>query len=175
MGSSTATARAFRGHVDDTIVLKLTGPIRFVAAQALRHFVDDLQSADPDDGVLIDVRGVDAIDSTGMGVLARIGRTSLERRGRRAIIVCPENDVATTLRSAAFDEVFVMLDACPYDDDALTLAEVPLARPVSSPELDLGRIVLDAHKELVSVSERNVAVYRDVIAALEAELMGARR
>ena len=81
MGSSTATARAFRGHVDDMTVLKLTGPIRFVAAQALRCFVDDLQSADPDDCVLVDVRGVDVIDSTGMGVLARIGRTSLERRG----------------------------------------------------------------------------------------------
>jgi anti-anti-sigma factor len=176
MGSSTATPRAFHGHVESTAVLKLTGPIRFVAAQAIRHFVDDLPSADPDDGVLIDLRAVDVIDSTGMGVLARIGRTSLERRGRRAVIVCPQNDVATTLRSASFDEVFVMLETCPYDDEDAELAEVPLVvRPASSPELDLGRVVLDAHRELVGVSERNMDAYRDVIVALEAELLRPRR
>jgi anti-anti-sigma factor len=171
---ATATApRAYYGHVDGTFVLKLAGPIRFVAAQALRVVVDGLIAGERA-GVLIDLRSVDVIDSTGMGLLARVGRSSIQH-GRRASIACADNDVAITLRSAAFDELFVMLEGYPFDDEGATLAEVPLdAPPGTSAELGLGRVILDAHRDLAGVSERNRAAYRDVIAALEADLLAAQ-
>jgi len=165
----TSAPRAFYGQVDATSVLRLTGPIRYVAAQALRQRVDELFRADARAGVLVDLSAVDAIDSTAMGLLARIGRASLRRSARRAVLACPENDVAATLRAAAFDELFVMLEQYPFDESATTLAELPLDR-TSAPSLELGRIVLDAHRDLASVSARNVEAYRDVIAALEADL-----
>jgi anti-anti-sigma factor len=168
--SAPPVPHAYFGHVQSTSVLRLTGPIRFVAAQALRRFVDELIEGVEDGGVLIDLRAVELIDSTGMGLLARIGRNSLQRLGRRAVIACPENDVATCLRSVAFDELFVMMDTYPFDDDA-ALAEVALAGECgTATEGGLGRVILDAHRELASVSERNLAAYRDVIAALEADL-----
>lgn len=176
MAGSTAAPHAYFGHVDSTSVLRLTGPIRFVTAQALRSFVDDLVAGVDHGGVLIDLRGVEVIDSTGMGLLARIGRTSLQRLGRRAVIACPDNDVATCLRSVAFDELFVLLDTYPFEEDAAPLAEVPLdALGGASAELGLGRIILDAHRDLASVSARNLEAYRDVIAALEADLQAAQR
>jgi anti-anti-sigma factor len=168
-----AIPHVYFGQVESTSVLKLTGPIRFVAAQALRQFVDTLIARVDHGGVLIDLRWVDVIDSTGMGLLARIGRTSLQRLGRRAVIACPNNDVAICLRSVAFDELFVMLETYPFDDDGPALAEIPLAANGCGPtadELGLGRVILDAHRDLASVSERNLAAYRDVIAALEADL-----
>jgi anti-anti-sigma factor len=180
---SGAVPHVYFGHVESTSVLKLTGPIRFVAAQALRQFVDALIAEVDHGGVLIDLRRVDVIDSTGMGLLARIGRTSLQRFGRRAVIACPNNDVATCLRSVAFDELFVMLEAYPFDDDGRTLAEVPLGNGNGNvnacgnvaDELGLGRVILEAHRDLASVSERNLAAYRDVIAALEADLRATQR
>jgi anti-anti-sigma factor len=168
---------AYYGHVDGTLVLRLSGPIRFLACQALRSFVDGLRGGDDQD-VLIDLRDVQSIDSTGMGLLARIGRSSLESRGRRAAIACPGNDIATTLRSAAFDTLFVMLDAYPFDDHDATFAEMPLGGggpdAGGDAEVSLGRVILDAHRDLASMSERNVEVYRDVIAALETELRATR-
>ena len=169
MGTNGASPHAYYGHVDGAAVLRLTGPVRFVAAQALRHFVDDRMSID-DGGIVLDLRSIDCIDSTGMGLLARIGRASL-RLGRRASIVCGDRDITTTLRSAAFDELFVMLDAYPFDDEAATLAEVPLdGRPGTTGDLGLGRIILEAHRDLASLSDRNLEAYREVIAALEADL-----
>lgn len=171
---STVTPRASHGHVEDALVLVLSGPIRFVTAQALRRYVDELLASESD-GVLVDLRGVTVIDSTGMGLLARIGRAAMNR-GRRAALVCPPNDVAVTLRSAAFDELFVMVDAYPFEEEPTSLTEVPLdALQGSASDLDLGRIILDAHRDLAGVSERNVEAYREVIAALEADLASAAR
>ena len=164
------TAHASYGLVDGTSVLRLTGPIRFVVAQELKRFVDDVLAREDGDGITIDLRAVDVIDSTGLGLIARIGSASLRRRGRRAVLVCPDNDVAVCLRSAAFDELFVMLDEYPYDED-VHLSEISLGPPPGGPaEPQLGRIILDAHRNLASISERNREAYRDVIAALEADL-----
>jgi anti-anti-sigma factor len=168
-------ARAFFGRADETLVLRLFGPIRFRSVRELRRFVDDVVAHDGggDDGVSLDLRGVDMIDSTGLGLLARVGRLSLEQRGRRAVIVCPDNDVATSLRSAAFDQLFLMLDEYPYRDSA-PFTEIALEPPDggSAGEPELGRMILDAHRDLAAISERNLEVYRDVIAALEADLGG---
>jgi anti-anti-sigma factor len=154
-------------------VLRLAGQIRFVTVGGLRRFVDEVVAREDADGVTIDLRDVAVIDSTGLGLLARIGSASLRRCARRAVIVCPDNDVAICLRSAAFDELFVMLDEYPYEDDA-PLAEVSLEpRESGAAEPHLGRVILDAHRDLACISERNREVYRDVIAALEAELRAA--
>ncbi len=176
MERPSSAPHAYYGHVDGTLVLRLCGPIRFVACQALRGFVDGLRTSEED--VLIDLRDVQTIDSTGMGLLARIGRSSLEGRGRRAAIACPCNDIATTLRSAAFDTLFVMLDAYPFDEHDAGFTEMPLGAGApdggSDAQLTLGRVILDAHRDLASMSEHNVEVYRDVITALEAELRATR-
>ncbi len=162
-------ARAFHGSVDGASVLRLSGPVRFMVARALRRIVDDVIAHDDGGGVAIDLRTVDVIDSTALGLLARIGSASLRRRGRRAVLICPDNDVATCLRSAALDELFVMLDEYPYDD-SVPLAEIALEMPAGGAEPELGRLILDAHRDLARISERNLAVYGDVIAALEADL-----
>lgn len=165
-----SSARARWGKCERTAVLQLAGPIRHVAARALRTFVDDVLAREECDTVLIDLRGVEQIDSTGLGLLARIGRCALEARHRRAVIVCPANDVATTLRSAAFDTLFVMTEGFPFDEPA-ALTEVPLRSALQEAnDPASGRVILEAHRELASLGEENCRAYQDVIASLEAEL-----
>ncbi len=158
------------GHVDHTAVLTFQGQIRHVAAGALRSFVDEVVAADEADTVVIDLSGVEFLDSTGMGLLARIGRHSLEDHGRRAVIVCPDNDVAITLRSACFDKLFVMTEYFPFEHPA-QLFDVPLSPPLGEgAETAQGRVILEAHQDLSSLGEQNREAFKDVIAALEADL-----
>lgn len=164
------TTRAFFGNGNHTSVLELRGPVRFVAARALRTFFDNAIAWSDTDTVIIDLRGVDLIDSTGLGLLARIGRASLESVGRRAVIICGDNDVAACLRSAAFDKLFVMIEEYPFDE-RVPLVEVPLNLPdAAHPDRSLGRLILDAHRDLASVSDGNRGAYGEIIAALEADL-----
>src|SRR5512138_2364531 len=92
------TPKAFYGHLEHSAILALKGQIRYVDARVLRSFIDDVLTREQDDSMIIDLRELEAIDSTGLGLLAHVGRATLER-GRRSVIVCSVGDIVTCLRS----------------------------------------------------------------------------
>lgn len=166
-GSLQGDARVFCGYIDESLVLVLQGHVRYMTARSLRTFLDALLEQDANETVVIDLRGLDSIDSTGMGLLARVGRITLNH-GRRSVIVCPSHDVMTCLRSASFDTLFIMTDYWPFEREP-HLSEVPLES--RSPLSDvMGRVMLEAHRELAAMSEENRLAFSGVVAALEADL-----
>jgi len=165
-----ATARY--GHREQVSVLELAGELRYQQAPALRSFVDQVLLADGADTVILDLRRLACVDSTGLGLLARVGRATLERHARRAVILRPPQEVALCLRAAAFEVLFLVLDEPPFDAE-VALAEVPLAAGAEAPLL--GGVVLDAHRDLAELSDGNKAAYADVIATLDAQLEAKRR
>jgi anti-anti-sigma factor len=164
-----ATARAFRGRADHTSVLALMGEIRYRVARGLRQVIDSLMAERGCDTALVDLRELVLIDSTGMGLLARLGRATLEQYGRRAIIVCADEDIVTCLRAAAFDTLFVLVEKYPFDPEP-GLDEVVLDSKADPGGRVMGRLVLDAHRDLASLSDGNRRVFGAVVDALESEL-----
>ncbi|GMU59058.1 MAG: STAS domain-containing protein [Myxococcales bacterium] len=160
------SSRASFGRREGTALVVLRGQVRYPEARALRRFVDEVVLPAGCDTVFIDVSSVDAIDSTGMGLLARIGRATVEKHGRRAILVGPGRDVAPCLRAAAFDSLFHLVDAFPYEPQ-VEVHEVPL---VPEPGPPLARVMLDAHQTLAELAERNRAAFADVISVLDEEV-----
>jgi anti-anti-sigma factor len=154
------------GRSLDAIVLVLEGRVHYAFTAHLRALFDELSERLADETLLVDLRPLEAIDSTGMGLLARLGRAALER-GRRGVIVCTNDDVSICLRSAAFDQLFVFLEHWPLEE-AMPLGEVPLGAGDFSPE-QLGHVMLEAHRDLATLSERNRQSFAAVISALEAE------
>jgi anti-anti-sigma factor len=159
--------RAFYGHLEQSPILALKGQIRYLEARVLRSFIDDLLRRDKEDNVIIDLRELEAIDSTGLGLLAHVGRTTLAR-GRRSVIVCSVRDIVTCLRSVAFDTMFLILEAWPFAGEA-NLAEVPLELHALPAEV-MARVMIEAHRDLAELSERNRRAFAAVISALEADL-----
>ena len=168
-----AIPRAFVAHSDRTTVLRLEGPLRYTTARALRKVVDDALARAPTELVILDLRATTFVDSTGLGLVARMGRLALARSGRRAVMVSPAKDVMTILLSAALNVLFVLVDEPPFGAPS-ELAEAPLGSENDQGDGSLGRVVLDAHRDLAALSAKNRAEYRDVISALEAELASAR-
>jgi anti-anti-sigma factor len=161
-------SRAFYGRLNELPVVVLKGAFRYMTARALRSFVDDLV-AQQSDTIIIDLRELEAIDSTGMGLLARLGRSTLQH-GRRSVIVCAAPDVTICLRSAAFDRLFVMVPEWPFEEEP-RVAEVPCE--IEEPQAEaLGRFMLEAHRDLASLSEANQKAFGGVVSALEAEIDG---
>jgi anti-anti-sigma factor len=162
--------RAFYGRLHEHPIVVLKGNIRYMTARALRGFIDELVT-ERNDAIILDLRELEAIDSTGMGLLARVGRSTLEH-GRRSVIVCNAPDVTMCLKSVAFDRLFVMLQQWPFPEEP-EVAEVPVQNQKLDPDA-LGRVVLDAHRELASLSDTNQREFGGVISRLEAELSGDR-
>jgi anti-anti-sigma factor len=169
--TAPAPPEAHYGHCEDALVLSFKGRLHYAAAEPVRAFFERVPARD-DETVIIDLRELVAIDSTGMGLLARVGRKTLER-GRRAVIVCSNDDVGICLRSAAFDRLFLLLDSWPLETE-VTMHEVPRDKTRLVPH-DLGRLMLEAHRELAGMSDENRRTFANVISALESEVGESRR
>jgi len=77
-------------------------------------------------------------------------------------ILSDRSDINSVLISMAFDEVFDIVTQAALE----TGAEKELARQGTDKET-LTRTVLEAHRALMELSERNEEMFRDVVTTLE--------
>lgn len=157
------------GHRDQLSWLAFDGAIRYPQARELKAFLEKVVIPEMGDTMVIDLRDVPAIDSTGLGLLASLGRHSLTQRSRRAVIVCPDGSVAQCLRAMQFDKLFTLTDRL---EPPAELVVQPV-EPPPSPAEPLSSVMLGAHRALSEVDERNRARFNDVLTLLEKA--GSRR
>lgn len=163
-----AEGKAYFGVADAWAVFRFEGRVRFTMAQGLDLFIDEALDGGSFDTILVDLRGTAQIDSTGIGLLARIGSHALSCLGRRAVLVCGPGDVEQAIRAVDFDRVFDLVALPPVEPTALE--EVPLDALARRSHRSQGRVVLDSHRDLMTVSDRNRQVFESVVGALEQEV-----
>ncbi len=158
------------GHHEQLSWLSLDGAVRYTDARKIKCFLDEVVLPQLSDTMVIDLRDVLSVDSTGLGLLAHIGRCSLKKFSRRAVILCPEGPVAQCLRAMQFDKLFTLTDSL-EPPAGLALDTVELER---TPPQGLAAIMLGAHRELCEVDEQNRARFTDVLDVLEREVAKRR-
>ncbi|MFO0599556.1 MAG: STAS domain-containing protein [Myxococcaceae bacterium] len=150
------------GRSDNTTWLKFEGPIRYTEAREVKSFLEREVVPQMTDTMVIDLREVDSVDSTGLGLLATIGKCSLSRHSRRAVIVCPEGNVAQCLRAMQFDKLFTFTEALEQPREVVLQ---PVA--LQTGHEPLVSVMLGAHEELASLDDRNKARFNDVVDVLQ--------
>lgn len=151
------------GHRDQLSWLCFEEAIRYTECRQLKAFLDQVVIPEMGDTMVIDLSGVPSIDSTGLGLLASIGRHSLEQFSRRAVILCPENQVAQCLRAMQFDKLFTLTNVLDVPEE-LPLTPVDPRAKAGEP---MANVMLNAHRELSDVDEQNRSRFSDVVEVLE--------
>lgn len=158
---------------DGIHVLRLLGEVRYPLAPALDAWVRRLVETAPlPAGLVIDLTAAEALDSTNLGLLARL---AVRLRGAgmpgRPTILCDRGDIQDVLLSMGFDEEFSLVHP---DGQTAAAGEGAPVEPVDADEATMARTVLDAHRALIEMSEANRALFADVVAQLEQETGGPR-
>ena len=149
-------------------VLRFIGEIRHPLAPALEQFLNGLLADEPA-GLIIELGSTRIIDSTCLGLLAR---TALQRRAQgspKIKIISPQADITEVLRSMSFDRLFDIVGDMPFGP----MEERELETAAGSDEDALLATMLEAHRTLMGLNERNRLQFKDVVGAMEAE--SARR
>ncbi len=155
----------FHARRGRTHVVKFVGDIRYTMGCSVDDFLDWLfQQGDLDD-ILVDLTETTSIDSTSLGLLAKIGNFLAERFQRTLTIVSTNEDVNTILDSVGFCDVFNVSDLPPCEVGVGT--ELPIGQPS---ETALARTLLEAHRLLCDLNEKNREEFRNVVEALESEV-----
>lgn len=151
-------------------VLRYFGRINYVLAPAIKQFADDLVDQGDVRGWVFDLTHAELLDSTNLGLLARLAVRSGAADPARSVIVSPSDDLNSVLRSMSFDQLFDIVTVAPPDETTQEGGE-DIAGPAAS-RRELGETMLDAHRALMALSDSGRLEFEQVVAALEAELSG---
>lgn len=152
------------GSHEGVQVLRFVGRIDYGLAPAVHQFVDGLFLGAPPAGFVIDLTQTESIDSTNLGLLARIANRMHERGGPRVTIVSHRQDINEVLLTMGFDEVFDLVEEVPSAGNG--------TRPLTTLAPDrnnLGRTMLMAHRTLMALNDRNRDQFADVVSLLEGQ------
>ncbi|MFC3608893.1 anti-sigma factor antagonist RssC [Stutzerimonas tarimensis] len=147
---------------DGTFVLKFIGEIRLTLCSALDGTIEQMFTAVNFSSIVIDLTETRSIDSTTLGLLAKLSILSREKVGLLPMLVTTNPDITRLLQSMGFDQVFNIVDSpLPQEDD---LTDLPVQD--QSEEVVKAKVI-EAHQILMSLNESNREAFRDLVSALE--------
>jgi len=149
---------------EGTYVLKLVGDVRVTLCATLDRFIEGMFCDISMNSVLIDLTEASGIDSTALGLLAKIAVHTQRRFKNRPTIISTNPSITMLLNSMGFDQIFNILHN--EDQRCGDLNELP---EVVSTERDVCCKVLDAHRTLMQLNKQNESTFKNVVAALEIE------
>ena len=146
-------------------VIKLEGDVRVVLCASLNDYMSTIFKSNTISRIIVDMVETEGVDSTTLGLLAKLAIYSNEKFNIRPIVFCPDESLYETLIVMGLDDVFEIIKSKQSDLD--NYQELPSASTSSA--IDIKKHVLTAHQFLSSINEKNKNEFLDLISALEKE------
>lgn len=143
-------------------VIKLLGDVRLTLCISFDSFIEKMFSDPSFISVVFDLTGAQAIDSTTLGLMAKISLLAQERHGLVPTLVSNNPSIDRILQTMGFSEIF-----CIVSEGQTQAGDAQSLCVDCADEGDVKAKVLEAHKILVGLNPANQAAFEDLIASLE--------
>jgi anti-anti-sigma factor len=147
---------------DQIPVLKLVGDVRVLMSSTIENFFQTIYSKAILDAMIVDLSETKGIDSTALGLLAKMAIQLRNRFNVKPSIISTNKNITRILKGMSFDIIFDIVEE-PLSNDA-EFGELSL---VSEPEDVIKRKVIIAHQALMTLSEENRIEFQDLVTALK--------
>lgn len=151
---------------DGVYVMKFVGDVRVTLCSSLDQFVDSMFSHVNFTSVLIDLTESDGIDSTTLGLLAKLSLESKKITGSVPMIISTREGITRLLMSMGFEKVFD-IHTEGLGSETICDGEGGELSAVDCPEDEVKEKVIEAHKMLMSLNAKNKATFSDLVQNLE--------
>lgn len=160
---------------DGVHLLKFVGDVRLTLGPAITQFIEHLRGCQGFRQIVIDLKETQGIDSTALGLLARVAICSRESFDCTPALISTDPDITRILRSMAMDQVcHLVTDPAQADEKEEEKALKELPCQAVSEEI-LREEVLMAHKTLMSLDSQNQQKFQDLVKTLEADKAARRQ
>ncbi len=149
---------------DGNYVLKFVGDVRLTLCSTLDLFLENMLDNEGFRTVIIDLTETEGIDSTSLGLIAKISVKMKRHHQLRPTIVSTNDDISRVLLSMGFDKVFILIR-----DSVQNSAQLQELSVLQESEDQVKDRVLAAHKVLMDLNENNRETFRDLVRSLECE------
>lgn len=157
-----STGKILAADYKHMAMLKLIGDVRVVMSSTLDNYCNGLYRRGVLDVMLIDMSETKGIDSTALGLLAKMAIQLRNRFNVMPTIYSPNADITRILESMSFDVIFDIIKTAPRRQ-ATQYSELQVQK---ESEATVREKVIDAHLTLMALSEENRLEFQDLVQAL---------
>ncbi len=156
------------GHIyvaeyEGVYVIRLVGEVRLTLCVSFDQFIESLFADESARAIVFDLRGALTIDSTTLGLMAKIAIGSSEQGFEKPVVVTNSDSMVKLLVSMGFEDIFVMTQE---SDIPSASGERPLIEVVSS-EDKVKQTVLEAHEILMELNQPNKVKFHELVETLQ--------
>lgn len=156
------TGKLLSAKSQHTYVLKLVGDVRLTLCCTLDKLFEQIFVDSEIDSIVIDLCQADNLDSTTLGLLAKIAVKASACGLSQPSIISSNPDITLLLESMGFQQFFLILDHPLSNFDELQ--EIP---QLVGSEARIRAQVLEAHRTLMDMNEHNRDAFQNVVQVLE--------
>ena len=147
---------------DGAYVIRLEGDVRLTLSTTIDEYIQRMFEDPAFASVWVDLCEAEGIDSTTLGLLAKLALEVNDKFGFQPAIYSCDPGINRLLKSMGFQRLFELHEeACANPDE---ISEIP---HVEGSEESVRDKVIEAHRTLMSLSEENRARFKDLLSALE--------
>jgi anti-anti-sigma factor len=147
---------------DGAYALKLIGDVRVSLCTTIDDYFNQMFEDSNFVSVLVDLCEAEGVDSTTLGLLAKLALRVRDQHGFKPVIYSCNPGINRLLQSMAFARIFDIREELCGDPDSIT--ELP---SVNGDEDEVRKRVIEAHRILMDLSEENRKRFKDLMAVLE--------
>lgn len=156
----------FYADNEGAYVLKLVGELRLCSSKPLEGFDKAYLDSLTLKNLVVDLSEATSLDSTSLGLLAQIALHFTEATGKKPLLVCTSKSLRRMINAVNFNQLFILLDKIELPTSPLQC----LPDVIGESEEELAKRILQAHRVLISLSEKNKEQFLPVVKFLEKEL-----
>ena len=152
-------------------VIKMVGDVRLTLCLSFDRFIRSMLEAPNFCSAMFDLSDAIAIDSTTLGLMAKISILSKDKCSERPLVVTSSPSIKRLLVSMGFEDIFSIVDqeALPLSasnqlgcDDELDCDDEVVD------EDQVRKKVVEAHRVLMGLNESNSNAFKELVETLEA-------
>lgn len=143
-------------------VIKLVGDVRVTLCVSFDDYVEGMLAAGDFHSVIIDLTEASGIDSTTLGLLAKVAIRARQQFDYRPVIVSTQSGITRLIDSMGFGAVFDIHTQRPESAD--DFKSLPVIHCSESTVRDR---VLEAHRTLMGMNEENRTRFTELVTTLE--------
>jgi anti-anti-sigma regulatory factor len=143
-------------------VIKMEGDVRLTLCLSFDGFINEMFASENFCSVMFDLCAAQAIDSTTLGLMAKISIGARKLGFEKPLVVSSNPSITRLLVSMGFEDIFTIVQESDCGDcEGQTLVEKIM------PESAVMEKVLEAHKALVALNAQNKDTFKELIESLE--------
>lgn len=143
-------------------IIKMIGDVRLTLCISFDKFINAMLAELNFSSVLFDLSEAEAVDSTTLGLMAKISLLAQEKRGITPLILATNASIQRILQTMGFADIFTIVDKLEV--------EFSPEKNLTAIECDENQVkekVIEAHKILMGLNANNHETFRNLVAMLE--------